>query len=105
MRFAIVGPGPGSIAEISEEEFTRAKLAKRRTVLSLVIEDKFDLVLANYADFERELLGLALDRMIYADLSWFSMRSDRQALDRRVVNLLSAGRLYIDQRCANRGIQ
>jgi hypothetical protein len=97
MRFGITGLGRGAaLTEISHEEFTRAKLAKRRIVRSLVIEDKFDLVLANYTDFERELLGLAVHQMIYSDLSWSSAQLDRQVLNRRIVNLLSAGRLYID---------
>jgi hypothetical protein len=105
MRFGIAGLGMGgAFVEISDEEFRGVKLAKQRIVGSLGIEDKFDLVLANYADFERELLGLALHQMIYSDLSWSSMRLDIQTLNRRILNLLSAGRLYIDQVMHDAGI-
>ncbi|HEY6342029.1 MAG TPA: hypothetical protein VIY49_11095 [Bryobacteraceae bacterium] len=98
MRYAIVGFGPGSApVEISEEEYRRVRLAKQKILRSLAVEDKFDLVVTNYEDFEREILGLALHQMVYSDLSWSSMHSDRQTLNRRVLNLLSAGRLYIDQ--------
>jgi hypothetical protein len=69
-----------------------------------MIEDKFDLVLANYADFECELLTLAVHQMIYSDFSWSSMRLDTQILNRRIGNLLSAGRLYTDHIMHDAGI-
>jgi hypothetical protein len=98
MRHALLGFGAGSTPiEISVADYNRLKLAKQRIVQSLAIEDKFDLVIANYEDFEREILELALRQMVYTDLKWASMHRDRQALNRRLVNLLSAGRLYIDQ--------
>jgi hypothetical protein len=98
MRYTIIGFRPGSVPiEISEEEYRRVRIAKLKILRSLSTEDKFDLVVTNYEDFERELLGLALHQMVYSDLSWSSMHRDRQTLNRRVLNLLSAGRLYIDQ--------
>jgi hypothetical protein len=105
MQFGIAGLGMGAtLIEISEEEFLRVKIAKQKIVRSLAVEDKFDLVLANYAEFEREILGLAVHQMVYFDLSWSSMRFDTQTLNRRVANLLSAGRLYIDQIMHDAGV-
>ena len=45
---------------------------------------------------ERQLLELGLYQMIYSDLSWGSMHSDIQNLNRQITNLLSSGRLYLD---------
>jgi hypothetical protein len=96
-RFGITTLGmAGPCIEISSEEFYRSKSAKRRLAAALVVEDKFDLVLANYEELERDLLGLATYEMIYSEFSWASYRLDAQTVNRRVLNLLSAGRLYID---------
>lgn len=98
MQFGIVGIGPGAtFRDISSEDFERLKTAKRGIVLVVAIEDKFDLVIANYEEFERDLLGLALHQMTYSDLTWSSMRYAMQLVNRRVVNLLTAARLYVDQ--------
>jgi hypothetical protein len=98
MPFGITGFGAEiHFIEISEAEFQRLKLAKNQLASSLAIEAKFDLVLGNYAEFEHEILILAAQKMVYSGLSWSSMHVDTQKVNRRVVNLLSAGRLYIDQ--------
>jgi hypothetical protein len=98
MKFVIAGLGIGrGSAKISEDEFTRTKQAKRSLVVAMSIEGKFDLLLENYAEFERGLLELALHQMIFSDLDWSSMQFDTQKVNRTLTNLLSASRLYIDQ--------
>ncbi len=97
MTFAITCRGTRDFVEISREEFDQAKLAKRNLFRVLAIEDKFDLVLANYTEFERELLDLALQQMVYFDDSWSSGHFDIYRVNRRLANLLSAAKLYTDQ--------
>ena len=53
--------------------------------------------MANYEEFERELITLTLAHMVRGYPTWSSMFSARQHLVRRLVNLLSTARLYIDQ--------
>jgi hypothetical protein len=97
MKHGIAGFAVGSgFTEISEDEFKRVRRAKHSLVRILSLEAKFDLMLENYVDFERKLLELGLYQMIYSDLSWGSMHSDIQNLNRRITNLLSSGRLYLD---------
>jgi hypothetical protein len=62
MRYAIVGLGIGSaLSKISEEEFLRVRLAKPRILGPLAIEEKFDLVIANYEDFASARLAVKRD--------------------------------------------
>ncbi len=64
---------------------------------ALEIEEKFDLVVANYEELERETLTLTLTHAVRNDFTWASMSSDRLLLGRRLVNLLTTCRLYVDQ--------
>jgi hypothetical protein len=59
--------GCSSVIEISDDEFTRITNAKRNFLTLLGIEEKFDLVLENYLEYERELLSLNLQRMLLQD--------------------------------------
>lgn len=61
------------------------------------LEEKLDLLIANYGEYETELLRLALDRSLHVRADWSTNRSDMQTINRRVVNVLSAARLYLDQ--------
>ena len=64
---------------------------------ALEIEEKFDLVVANYEELEREILNLTLTYAVRDNPTWASMSSDRLLLGRRFVNLLTTCRLYVDQ--------
>lgn len=64
---------------------------------ALAIEEKFDLVVANYEEMERDILTLTLTHAVRDDFTLASMSSDRLLLGRRLVNLLTTCRLYIDQ--------
>ena len=61
------------------------------------VEQKFDLLLQNYADYERELLNISLHQAVYRDLDWRGIQGDIAIITRRLSNLLSAARLYVDQ--------
>ena len=81
--------GAGRYAALSE--------ATRIQRIALEIEDKFDLVVANYEELERELLTLTLTHAVRDRVTWASMSADRLLLGRRLVNLLTTCRLYVDQ--------
>lgn len=87
---------PGLI-EISEEEFRLIESSQENLFEVLYLEEKLDLVTENYYEYEVELLSLGCRLMIFRDDDYFSMSDDRNLLCRRVSNLLSACRMYIDQ--------
>lgn len=87
---------PGFV-ELTQAEYESIRHAKRCQLIVLGIEDKFDLLLANYAEYEQALLELTLHQMVYRNLDWSSFQTDLQLVNRRLANLLSAARLYLDQ--------
>jgi hypothetical protein len=82
---------------LSGERFDRLKRAWSVHVATLAIEEKFDLAISNFAEFEQELLSLSVRHLIRRDHQWDQMSTDRLLLNRRLINLLSTCRLYIDQ--------
>jgi hypothetical protein len=99
MRYGItrLHSSAGSLVELSEEEFALGKRSKYGFMALLDIEEKLDILLENYAEYERELLSLTLQRALFFDPSWSSVISDINTVNRRLANLLTTGRLYIDQ--------
>ena len=83
--------------EISEAEFVEISAAKRGLVTAIGFEEKLYVLLENYAEFERELLNLNLRRLVFADNGWSTFQDDILAVNRRLANLLTAARLYLDQ--------
>jgi hypothetical protein len=99
MLYRITKPFVGyrDFIEISCDEYQVAKVAKRNLLEVLHMEEKFNLMIENYAEFERELLELSLNHSIFSDHDWFSFQIDRHRLNRRLINLLTTFRLYVDQ--------
>lgn len=95
IRQNIIGNAPE--LPISEAQFV--EIAEARIVLTAVfgLEESYDLLIGNYVEVERELLAAAATNAVrdlneYQD--FFELRS---TINRRVVNLLTATRLYLDQ--------
>ena len=82
--------------EIDANRYAALKSAMRIQIVALEIEEKFDLLMRNYEEFEGELIKLTLAHMVRAYPTWSRMSSARHLLVRRLVNLLSTSRLYID---------
>lgn len=83
--------------DIDEERYESLNVARHVLSNALAIEEKYEIVIANYLDFEKELLDKAVGNMArglgdYGE--FFQLRLD---LNKRLVNLLTSGRLYIDQ--------
>ena len=99
MKYKIARDAMSLAGEIllTPAEYASIRLAKRQLIVFLGIEEKFDLLLENYAEYERCLFDLAFHRLLYRDLDWISAQGDRQLVNRRLANLLSAARLYLDQ--------
>lgn len=75
------------------------ELQKARNTLSnaLAIEEKYEIVISNYLDFEQEILNATTSHMIREHLDYSDFFKVRLGLNIRLVNLLTAVRLYVDQ--------
>jgi hypothetical protein len=89
--------GDHPFVDISSEDFELIKRAKDNVFVLLDIEVKFDIVIANYLEYERDLLDLALSYMARHRATWFSFQDAKMLINRRLANLLTASRLYTDQ--------
>lgn len=85
------------LLEISRQEFDDARLIKRSLVKVLSIEEKLDILLESYIEYEKELYALSLKNVIFSHQDWSTFQNDRRVIDRRLINLLTACRLYVDQ--------
>ncbi len=83
--------------DISRDEFEKIKAAKLKVAEALSIEEKFNLLLENYWEFEQELLGITLRRSLFSHHDWSAIQNEIHGINRRVVNLLTTTRLYNDQ--------
>jgi hypothetical protein len=82
--------------DITKEEFQRVVAARDACLVALGLEEKFDLVLDNFCEFEVEMLRLAEVHLVWGVVEYGDVMGDRLLLDRRIVNLLTASRLYLD---------
>jgi len=81
---------------ISEEVFKSVRDARARSIRAVEIEEKLDMVLQNYIEYEHELLQITLRNALFATGGWFEFRDIIHDINRRLANLLSTTRLYLD---------
>jgi hypothetical protein len=97
MKYAIT-PGVtgirGSI-DISADEFTKLRSAQKQLIYFLNIEETFDLLLENYAEFESDLLRLGVRFSLFGEHG--EPLGPRREINRRLANLLSSAYLYVEQ--------
>lgn len=88
---------PPSI-EISEQHFKEIEFAKNGLIAVSLIEELFSAVLENYLEFEIDLLEVSARYLVLRpDFEPSIFQNDRERFNRRLMNLLSACRSYIDQ--------
>ncbi|HWP92590.1 MAG TPA: hypothetical protein VNN20_10395 [Thermodesulfobacteriota bacterium] len=99
MRYLLRKAGLGNVPEIEISEFEYLEYKKAQNILSnaLAIEEKYEIVIANYIDFEQEILEITTNHMVREHLDYSDFFKVRLGLNIRLVNLLTAVRLYIDQ--------
>lgn len=95
LRIWAAGYGPG--VAISSTEYENLVAAKQRIYLAADVEEKLDLLLENYFEYERELLSLSLQSSLFTPIDEHRVFREAQLINRRTVNLLTAARMYIDQ--------
>lgn len=82
---------------ISKAEFERFKQARICLNAALALEENYDLLLSNYRELEVEAISAAVTDMTSLNHEYEDFFEIRTAINRRVVNLLSATRMYLDQ--------
>ena len=88
--------GPRDIIFISQEEYEICKKARECLLECLHIEEKINVVIENYREFEMMLLDYTMRSAIYNEVSWSLLNEERNNINRRLANLLTACRLYLD---------
>jgi hypothetical protein len=95
MSYALTGAG--FEREISQGEFLAIQTAKQDVIFATVAEETLIILTQNFNEFELELLQGAQMR-IESGLGDYAESMDlRLAIDRRLLNVLTASRLYLDQ--------
>lgn len=82
---------------LSREEFETVRQVRRRLAGVLSVEERLDLLLENYVEFERELLSLGVRAMTFEEKDSTVVIGTLQTVQRRLVNVLSTGYLYSEQ--------
>jgi hypothetical protein len=87
--------------EISEQEYVELQKARNTLSNALSVEEKYEIVISNYLDFEQEILNATTCHMIRDHLDYTDFFKVRLGLNIKLVNLLTAVRLYVDQLSQN----
>lgn len=81
---------------ITEEQFHAARKARAALNAAFALEETYDLLLSNFLELERDILCAAASSVVRDIHSYEDLFEVRSNSNRRVVNLLSAARLYLD---------
>jgi hypothetical protein len=96
-KISIFAIGPQEYIDITEEDYYEIKESHQFVSLGLALEEKLDLLVENYVELEKELLDMAIQYSIFSGSIETLLTESRHRVNRRLVNLLTAIRLYHDQ--------
>jgi len=85
-----------SLLEIDENQFLFLEKSQSCLVAALTIEENYELLLSNYLELEKDSLSITCDAMIRTNQRYSDFFGIRLQFNRRLVNLLTATKLYID---------
>lgn len=89
--------GSSTTVEISSQQFREIERARDCLIECLYIEEKFNLIVDNYLEFEVDLLEGAARNMVGSLSKYSEFQIDRSRINRRLINLLSTCKTYLDQ--------
>jgi hypothetical protein len=95
----LLSPPPAQ--SITEDYFNQLKEARVVLIAAFDIEESFDLLVSNYIEMEGSGMNLALSAAVRSKHDYADMFEVRAELSRRIVNLLSSARMYIDSLPSN----
>lgn len=83
--------------EIDKDRFLNLKLSREVLGEALAIEEKYEILIYNYLDLEKESLRVSVTQMVRDNVGYVDLFDIRLALDIRLINLMTSVRLYTDQ--------
>lgn len=81
---------------IDKPRFESLKRARNALTEAFAIEEKYELLLSNLLELQDEQLSIASRYMLRGNVEYSDFFEMRLSLNRRIVNLLTSTRLYID---------
>lgn len=87
--------GSSNELKITKMEYENIKKAKDILFHSLAIEELIDHIFGNYVEWESELAHTSINHMVYS--AAYEIIDRKRLLTRKLVNLLTTCRMYIDQ--------
>jgi hypothetical protein len=91
-----LGTGSEGVVAIPESQYKSIVHARDQLLVLLFLEQKFDLVIENFLELETELLSSSARYLMHGETDFHWFQNEKALLNRRLFNLLSAGRAYID---------
>jgi len=88
--------GSRALVPITEGSYSELEVARTGLLEALFLEEKFDLVIENFLELETELLSSAARYMVHGETNFGWFQIERNLINRRLVNLLSVCRGYLD---------
>lgn len=97
-RYIIGSNALGGFPELEIDYDRFDKLKKARDVLrhALAIEEKYELIITNYLDLEKEATNFAITGLVRKHTGTPNFSEIKNAITVRILNLLTAARLYVD---------
>jgi hypothetical protein len=83
--------------ELTEDQYSNIKSSRSILSAAIAIEEKYEILLANYTELENECLRITAGNMVVRPIGYEGLFDIRLVLNRRLVNLLTATKLYYDQ--------
>lgn len=63
----------------------------------MAIEEKYELIISNYLELEKDSLSISSSNMLRRSYNYSDFFDVRSTFNRRIVNLLTSTKLYLDQ--------
>ena len=83
--------------EITATEYDELQQAQSTLLTAYTFEEQYTLVSGNYSEFEKTLLESVIDGIVYFRTEYFDYHEVRSLFHRRIINLLTAVKLYRDR--------
>lgn len=95
LRKSVLGVVPE--IEIAEKQYAEYEQARNILSNAFAIEEKYEILISNYLDFEKEILNKSAQHMVREHLEYDEFFEVRLGLNIHLVNVLTAARMYVDQ--------
>lgn len=95
LRKALLDPVPE--VQITFQNFNELTIARRVLFDAFEIEQKYEIIITNFLNLEKQLLNIAAANNVQQLQTYSEFLETISILNTRLVNLLTATRLYFDQ--------